>query len=175
MDLLDINELKTIINKNDTGILFCIGNSFISKGIQAKTRIKENEIVPSHVALIIDGQFLYESTSSPASLGNKNIPAGVRRYLLKDFYRLEKDKGTQYVFYPHEVNRTELEKYIHYPYGKDIIVDFLLKDGSNGVSKGLICSQYGNKVTGLMDVDCPSPADMFRYVKTLEDDIDVSI
>lgn len=175
MDLLNINELKSLINKNDTGILFCIGNSFISKCIQAKTRIKENEIVPSHVALIIDGQFLYESTSNEATLGNKTIPAGVRRYLLKDFYKLEKDKGTQYVFYPCEVNRTILEQYIHYPYGKDIIVDFLLKDGSNGVSKGLICSQYGNKVTKLMDMDCPSPADMFRYVKDLEDDIDVSI
>lgn len=169
MELLNLNELKAIINKNDSGILFCIGDSFISKVIQSKTRLNKTEIVPSHVALIIDGTFLYESTSAEAKLGNKTIPAGVRRYLLKDFYRLEKNKNTTYAFYPCDIDRTELEKYIHYPYGKDIILDFLLKDGSNGVSKGLICSQYGNRVTHLMDIDCPSPAVLYREAIRLEE------
>ena len=90
MDALTIAELKRLINKRDTGILFCIGKSFISKIIQAKTRHNIDEIVPSHVALIVDGTFLYESTSQDEKLGNKTIPAGVRRYLLKDFYRIEK-------------------------------------------------------------------------------------
>ena len=90
MDALTIAELKRLINKKDTGILFCIGKSFISKIIQAKTRHNIDEIVPSHVALIVDGTFLYESTSQDEKLGNKTIPAGVRRYLLKDFYRIEK-------------------------------------------------------------------------------------
>lgn len=164
MELMNIKELKTLINKGDTGLLFCIGTSLISKIIQAKTRLYPDEIVPSHVAIIKDGIFLYESTSQQAKLGNKTIPSGVRRYLLKDFYRLEKGKSTLYSFYPCEIDEKELEKYIHYPYGKDTIVDFLLRDGSDGVSKGLICSQYGNKVSHLMDMDCPSPAVLFRFI-----------
>lgn len=168
MDTLNITDLRKLINKNDSGILFCIGNSFISKIIQAKTRLNTKEIVPSHVALIVDGTFLYESTSQDDKLGNKTIPAGVRRYLLKDFYRLEKDKETKYAFFPTEIDRKELEKYIHYPYGKDIILDFLLKDGSNGESKGLICSQYVNNVTKLVNEPCPSPAVVYRAAKKME-------
>ena len=42
-------------------------------------------------------------------------------------------------------------------------------NGSNGKSKGLICSQYANKVTGIIDMPCPSPADLFRKVKTIEE------
>ena len=79
MDALTIAELKKLINKKDTGILFCIGKSFISKIIQAKTRHNIDEIVPSHVALIVDGTFLYESTSQDEKLGNKKIKEGVRR------------------------------------------------------------------------------------------------
>lgn len=169
MDILTITDLKKLINKKDTGILFCIGKSFISKIIQAKTRRNIDEIVPSHVALIVDGTFLYESTSQDEKLGNKRIPAGVRRYLLKDFYRIEKNKDTEYLFFPCEINRKELEKYVHYPYGKDIILDFVLKDGSNGESRGLICSQYANKVTSIIDMPCPSPADMFRKAKAMEE------
>lgn len=169
MDILTIMDLKKLINKKDNGILFCIGKSFISKIIQAKTRRDINEIVPSHVALIIGGTFIYESTSQENKLGNKTIPAGVRRYLLKDFYRLEKKKETEYLFFPCDINERELEKYIHYPYGKDIILDFVLKDGSNGESRGLICSQYANKVTNVIDMPCPSPADMYRKVKNMEE------
>lgn len=162
MELIDIDTLKKVITKGDTGILFCIGQSFISKIIQAKTRKNIKEVVPSHIALIVDGQFLYESTSQEATLKHKTIPAGVRRYLLTDFFKLERYKGNLYGFLPYEVDRFKLERYIHYPYGKDIILDFVLKDGSDGVSKGLICSQYANKVTGFMDMICPSPADMYR-------------
>lgn len=169
MDSLTITDLKKLINKRDTGILFCIGKSFISKIIQAKTRRNCKEIVPSHVALIVDGTFIYESTSQDDRLGNKTIPAGVRRYLLKDFYRLERDKGTEYLFFPCDINKKELEKYVHYPYGKDIILDFVLKDGSNGESRGLICSQYVNKVTSIIDMPCPSPADVYRKIKTMEE------
>lgn len=169
MEIINLTQLKALINSNDEGVLFCIGTSFISKIIQAKTRLNPKEVVPSHVAIIHNG-FLYESTSQSASIGNKTIPAGVRRYLLDDFYRLEKDKGTLYAFYPHHVYMSVAERYIHYPYGKDIILDYLLKDGSDGVSKGLICSQYANKVTEIMDEECPSPAVLYRFVK--EYDID---
>ena len=172
-DFLNIKELKTLINKRDTGILFCVGTSFISKLIQFKTRTSKTEIVPSHVAIIKDGTYLYESTSQLATLGRKTIPSGVRRYLLSDFYKLEKDKSTLYYFHPCELDEKRLEKYIHYPYGVDTIVDFALKDGSDGISKGLICSQYGNLVTRLMDKECPSPADLFRCILTLEDNLDV--
>lgn len=168
-DLLTTDDLKKLINKNDTGVLFCFGESFISKLIQAKTRKDRAEVIPSHVALIYQGTFLYESTSLSDKLGSKTIPAGVRRYLLKDFYRLEKDKETLYYFYPFDLNIRAMEKYIHYPYGKDTILDFLLKDGSDGVSRGLICSQYANRVTKIMDINCPNPAQMFREVLKLEE------
>ena len=98
-ELLSLNTLKALICKGDTGLLFCFGSSFISRVIQAKTKEYDEELVPSHVAMIVDGQFLYESTSAPERLGNKRIPAGVRRYLLKDFLRLERTKNTEYYFY----------------------------------------------------------------------------
>ena len=174
--LLNINELKGLINKGDTGILFCFGTSFISKMIQLKTRLNDEEIVPSHVAMIVDGSFLYESTSMPDKLSTKTIPAGVRRYKLQDFYRIEKGKSTKYYFLPYDnIDMDKLETYVHYPYGKDTILDFILKDGSDGVSKGLICSQYANRVTGLLEQDCPSPAVMYRKALTFEEQLDNSI
>lgn len=166
--LINLKMLKAIITKNDTGLLFCFGTSFISRVIQSKTKDYDNEVVPSHVAMILDGQFLYESTSNSAKLGNKHIPTGVRRYLLKDFYKLEKSKETSYYFYPCELDLNQMEKFLFYPYGKDIIVDFLLKDGSDGDSKGLICSQYGNTCANIVDEPCPSPADLFREVRRKE-------
>lgn len=163
-ELLALEELKTLIQKGDTGLLFCFGTSFISRVIQSKTKEYDNELVPSHVAIIVDGKLLYESTSAPEKVGNKNIPAGVRRYLLKDFFKLEKTKQTKYYFYPVEIIMNKAEQYIHLPYGKDIIVDFLLKDGSDGDSKGLICSQYANLCTEILEDACPSPAVLFRKV-----------
>lgn len=166
IDLVSLDVLKASILKSDSGLLFCFGTSFISRVIQAKTKNYDDEQVPSHVAMIIDGQFLYESTSAPERLGNKRIPSGVRRYLLKDFYRLEKGKETKYYFYPCKLFSSQLEKYLFYPYGKDTIVDFLLKDGSDGDSKGLICSQYANICSEiLIDEPCPSPADLFREIR----------
>lgn len=163
LELLTLDTLKTLICKGDTGLLFCFGTSFISRVIQAKTKEYDGEQVPSHVAMIVNGEFLYESTSAPEKLGNKRIPSGVRRYLLKDFYRLEKTKETEYYFYPIDLLNSQMEKYLFYPYGKDIIVDFLLKDGSDGDSKGLICSQYANICSEVLpDNPCPSPAVLLR-------------
>ena len=150
-------------------MLFCFGSSFISRVIQAKTKEYDEELVPSHVAMIVDGQFLYESTSAPERLGYKRIPAGVRRYLFKDFLRLERTKNTEYYFYPCNLSSTQLEKYLFYPYGKDTIVDFLLRDGSEGDSKGLICSQYANICSEVLeDEPCPSPAVLFRAIRSKE-------
>ena len=166
VDLVSLDILKASILKSDTGLLFCFGTSFISRVIQAKTKLYDEEQVPSHVAMIVDGQFLYESTSAPEKLGNKRIPSGVRRYLLKDFYRLEKGKETKYYFYPCDLLSSQLEKYLFYPYGKDTIVDFLLRDGSEGDSKGLICSQYANICSEILaDELCPTPADLFRVIR----------
>lgn len=166
-ELLNLDMLKALICKGDTGLLFCFGSSFISRVIQAKTKEYDEELVPSHVAMIVDGQFLYESTSAPERLGYKRIPSGVRRYLLKDFFKLEKNKNTKYYFYPCDLLNSQLEKYLFYPYGKDTIVDFLLKDGSDGDSKGLICSQYANICSEiLVDEPCPSPAVLFRRIKS---------
>lgn len=161
----NLQKLRTELKSTSQGVLFCFGSSFISKIIQLKTRLNSKEIVPSHVALIYNG-FIYESTSQDQKLGNKTIPSGVRRWLLKDFYKVEKDKETKYMYAPCDIYQSVMEKYIHYPYGIDTIVDFVLKDGSDGVSRGLICSQYANKVTELLpDDDCPSPAEMFRGAK----------
>ena len=165
IDLVPLDILKASILKSDTGLLFCFGTSFISRVIQAKTKLYDEEQVPSHVAMIVNGQFLYESTSAPERLGNKRIPSGVRRYLLKDFYRLEKGKETKYYFYPCDLLSSQLEKYLFYPYGKDTIVDFLLRDGSDGDSKGLICSQYANMCSNILEDElCPTPADLFRAI-----------
>nr|DAQ09846.1 MAG TPA: hypothetical protein [Caudoviricetes sp.] len=164
--LLSLDTLKALIRKSDTGLLFCFGNSFISRVIQAKTKEYDDELVPSHVAMIVNGQFLYESTSAPERLGNKRIPSGVRRYLIKDFYKLEKGKEAEYYFYPCNLLNLQLEKYLFYPYGKDTIIDFLLKDGSDGDSKGLICSQYANICSDILkDEPCPTPADLFRAIR----------
>lgn len=164
----DLYKLKEKLQdcKIRRGILFCFGDSFISKVIQLKTRKSRNEIVPSHVAMIYDN-VLYESTSAPEQVGNKRIPSGVRRYLLKDFYKLEQYKNTKYLFFDCDLSLKLLDKYIHLPYGKDTIVDFLVKDASTGDSKGLICSQYTNAVTKLLDKQCPTPADLYRKVLEL--------
>ena len=167
-ELLTLDMLKAIITKGDTGLLFCFGASFISRVIQAKTKEYDEEVVPSHVAMISNGEFLFESTSAAEKLGNKRIPAGVRRYLLKDFYKLEKTKETKYYFYPCKLDANQMEKYLFYPYGKDIIVDFLLKDGSEGDSRGLIWSQYGNLCSKILEEPCPSPAALFREVRSKE-------
>lgn len=160
-------SFKNSNSKGRRGILFCFGDSFISKVIQLKTREYKNEIVPSHVAMIYDN-FLYESTSASEKVGNKRIPSGVRRYLLKDFFKLEQGKNTKYVFYDMgDLPLNRLDKYTHLPYGKDTIVDFLVKDESTGDSKGLICSQYANLVTRLLDKPCPNPAEMYRKVLEL--------
>lgn len=161
MELMTIKELQKVRGK--TGLLFCFGTSFISKIIQAKTREDSSEVVPSHVAIIM-GDFLYESTSQSAKLGYKKIPKGVRRYLLKDFFRLERKKDTLYYFYECDIDQNTAEKYIHYPYGKDIIVDILFTDSSEGDSRGLICSQYGNLCANIMDEPVVTPAELFRTV-----------
>lgn len=172
MDELTLTELKKEMSKikpkDREGLLFCIGSSFISKLIQIKTRKNSKEVVPSHVAMI-KGKFLYESTSAEEKVGAKTIPAGVRRYLLTDFYRAEKEKNTTYYYYPTLLDSDELEKYIHLPYGKDIILDYLLKDGSDGDSKGLICSQYANKVAKIISKDCVNPAELMREVIKMEE------
>lgn len=160
-----IKQYKSHLKQDNNGlILFCFGTSFISRLIMVMTRENEEETVPSHVAIIYKN-FIYESTNSSEKVGNKKIPSGVRRWLLKDFLMAEKKKDTSYELYPVTINEKELEKNIHLPYGVDTIVDYALKDGSDGVSKGLICSQYGNKVTGLIQKDCVTPAEMYRFVK----------
>jgi hypothetical protein len=166
--LINIKELKQLITNTDIGLLFCFGTSMISKLIQARTRRNNYEKVPSHVALVYKG-YIYESTTEVVHVNNKTIPAGVRRWQLKDYFKAESKKETEYYFSPILIDSVELEKYVHYPYGKDTIIDFLLENGSDGVSKGLICSQYANKVTHLLDKECPCPAEMFRHCRKLEE------
>ena len=163
MSIVNIRKLKALLNSKSTGILFCIGSSLVSRLIQAKTREYDDEIVPSHVAIIYKG-FVYESQSNSTDIGDKTVPSGVRRLLLKDFLKSEKGKRTQYEFYPiSPIDEELLEKYVHLPYGIDSIVDFLLRDKSDGKSKGLICSQYANNVLQILpDEPCPSPAQLFR-------------
>lgn len=172
MEELTLRQLKTELNKlrlvDREGLIFCIGTSFISRLIQVKTRENSKEIVPSHIAMV-KGKFLYESTSAEEKVGYKTIPAGVRRYLLDDFFKAEKTKNTTYYFFPTLLDDDELEKYIHLPYGKDIILDYLLKDGSDGSSKGLICSQYANKVAKMISKECVNPAELMREAIRMEE------
>lgn len=168
-DLLNIKELEEHFEEfpNPTGVLFCFGTSFISKLIQAKTRKTATEIVPSHVALICDGH-IYESTTGVEKVGHKTIKAGVRRWTLEDFIKAEHQKQTEYAFlHIKNIDRDVADSYIHLPYGKDTILDFLLKDGSDGDSHGLICSQYANIVTQMVNKKCPNPAEMYRKAQEL--------
>lgn len=145
------------------GILFCFGKSFISKIIQAKTRKDENEIVPSHIALFYD-DYIYESTTERVDINGKHIKSGVRRWQLKDFIASELKKETEYELMPCILDVNTMENYVHYPYGKDIIIDYLFTNGSDGESDGLICSQYANYVTKLYpNRECVTPADMYRF------------
>lgn len=166
--LMNIYELEDLIEDNEgksSGVLFCFGTSFISRLIMAKTRLSKNEIVPSHVSLIY-GNFIYESTTGEERVGHKYIRHGVRRWLLADFIKAEKSKLTKYIYLPAILNILKAEQCVHLPYGKDIILDFLLKDGSDGESNGLICSQYANLcLVNPHNKVCPSPADLLRMFK----------
>lgn len=163
VDLFKADELKKNITPEKYGLLFCFGTSFISRLIQAKTRLHPYEQVPSHVAVIF-GNYIYESTTEVVKVNKKTIPAGVRRWLIADFIKNEKKKDTQYFFYPMIVHLDMAEQFVHYPYGKDIILDYLLRDGSDGSKNGLICSQYANKVVGQpINQEVVSPAELFRW------------
>lgn len=156
-----LKDLKDLVSKNQSGLIFCFGTSFTSQLIRAKTRLYTNEQVPSHVAVYHKG-FIYESTTMDEHVGVKYIPSGVRRWLVTDYLKAEKKRNTRYVFIPIGVDIAVLERYIHYPYGIDTIVDYMFKDNSNGHSKGLICSQYANYATKLIDKECVTPAELYR-------------
>lgn len=151
------------------GLVFCFGTSLISRIIQAKTRQYDGEVVPSHV-LMIAGNMVLESTTDVCTVNHKRIPGGVRCWRLEDWAANEKNRLTKYYYY--ETTRIDIDtatSLLHLPYGKDTIVDFLIKDKSEGDrTHGLICSQYANKCTQLSKQKCPSPADLFRIVKDLE-------
>lgn len=164
--LADEKALRAELKRRDINvpkILFCFGNSFISHLIQAKTQVNRKERVPSHVAMIY-GSYVYESTTDEAKVNKKRIPKGVRRWQLKDFLKNEKKKDTQYylVDYPN-MDYNKMEDNIHRPYGIDYILDYMLKDGSDGDGDGLICSQYCNIVCNIIpDRECVTPAELFR-------------
>lgn len=169
LKLMNIYDLEYMIyddfQYDRTAVLFCFGTSLISRIIQAKTRLTKNEIVPSHVA-ILTKDYIYESTTGEEHIDNKYIRQGVRRWLTSDFIKAEKSKLTKYIVIKHPVDLWKANQYVHLPYGKDIILDFLLKDGSDGDSKGLICSQYVNKcIEPHSPLACPSPADLLRIAK----------
>lgn len=175
MELLNVYDLAEELKGNrvkysGVGLLFCFGTSLVSKIIMAKTRQDDGEIVPSHVAIVY-GSFIFESTTDEVSINNKQIKSGVRMWLLNDYIESEKNKLTKYYFYRMNTNQFDKDtmfECLHLPYGKDTILDFLLKDSSDGTNtNGLICSQYANKCTKLSKQRCPSPADLFRIVKDL--------
>lgn len=172
-ELLNISELKKRFSENGFllgfGTIFCFGTSLVSQIIQAKTKLYDNEVVPSHVA-IIWGDTIYESTTEVVKVNYKTIPSGVRAWKVKDFIQSEQKKKTKYYYYPYNKIDIDLAReLVHLPYGVYNIVDFLLKNKSNGdKTHGLICSQFANKVMKISELACPSPADLFRIVKDLK-------
>lgn len=168
IELLTLSELKRMSLDVNNGLLFCFGSSLISQLIRAKTREYAGEVVPSHVAIVYSG-YIYESTTEEVNVHKKHIPSGVRRWQIKDFYSSESKKDTLYYFYKtNNIDLIELENNIHRPYGKDTIVDYLLADDSKGKSNGLICSQYANICTKIIDKPCVTPAELYRAVKEME-------
>lgn len=162
MNIYDLEDFTEEMSINDKGILYCFGTSLVSRLIQAKTRRTPNELVPSHVALY-SRDLIYESTTSEVDINNKHIRSGVRRWLTDDFIEAEKDRLTKYIYLSNPWAGASADLFVHLPYGKDTIVDFLLKDGSDGDSKGLICSQFANMcIRYPHQKQCPTPADLFR-------------
>lgn len=166
--VINLKGLEECLQYYNSGLIFCFGTSLISRIIQAKTRLTDSEIVPSHVAMFY-GEHIYESTTDAPTVGYKHIPAGVRRWLIKDFIKSEYKKQTTYAVLSIDyLDRQLADNYIHLPYGKDTILDFLLKDGSDGDSHGLICSQYANTVVQLLPKKkCPTPAELYRKAKQI--------
>lgn len=167
-DIMTLKELEETLKQYNTGLIFCFGTSMISRIIQAKTKKYDTEIVPSHVAMFY-GNYLYESTTDVIHVGYKTIKAGVRCWLLKDFIKAEHKKQTEYAILslPY-FEKDRADEYVHLPYGRDTILDFLLKDGSDGDSHGLICSQYANIVTSILPKKrCPNPAELYRKAKEI--------
>ena len=171
--MFKVKELKKNIAQAfyDTGLneglIFCFGKSIISRLIQAKTRLDLTELVPSHVAMY-KGDYIYESTTDRVKIGHKTIPAGVRRWQLDDYVKSEKRKDTDYNIVPVHLDLDSLEGYVHYPYGIDSILDYILKDGSDGESDGLICSQYANLCCKAIDAPCVTPAELARHYHKTE-------
>ena len=163
----ELKEFFQCNSLNFEGLIFCFGTSFVSKLIQLKTRKYKSEKVPSHVAMYYKG-FIYESTTEKVEVNNKRIPAGVRRWLCTDYLKSEAEKETSYVLFDTKLNTLALEKFVHYPYGKDTILDYLLKDGSDGESSGLICSQYANYCAKRIPAPCVTPAELYRAAKKAE-------
>lgn len=178
MELLNIFELDELLKSKTKGIkyscfglLFCFGTSLISRAIQMKTREYDDEVVPSHVAILF-GEYIFESTTSEEFVNHKKIHEGVRMWMIEDFIEAEKNKLTKYYVYKMSQAQFDVDNLmhnLHLPYGRDTIVDFVFKNKSNGdKTHGLICSQYANKCTKLSKQRCPSPADLFRIIKDLE-------
>lgn len=162
MNIYDLEDFIEDMSLDSKGVLYCFGTSLVSRLIQAKTRRNPNELVPSHVALL-SRRIIYESTTSEVEINNKHIRAGVRRWQTDDFINSEKSRLTKYIFLPNPWSSESADLFVHLPYGKDTIVDFLLKDGSDGDSKGLICSQFANMcIRYKHNLKCPTPADLFR-------------
>lgn len=178
MELLNIYELEELLKSkikgvdfSGWGLLFCFGSSLVSRIIQIKTREYDDEVVPSHVAIVF-GNFIFESTTQIERVNHKIIHEGVRMWQIKDFIEAEKSKLTKYYMFNMDKNAFDKDAMLnnlHLPYGRDTIIDFVLKDKSNGDrTHGLICSQYANKCTKLSKQRCPSPADLFRIIKDLD-------
>lgn len=174
MELKTIYDLEELFYKDGLaprafGTIFCFGTSLISRIIQAKTRIEDDEVVPSHV-LIVWGNAVLESTTDTCIIDHKRIPSGVRYWRLEDWIKTEKNRLTKYYFYPTtKIDIDTATNLLYLPYGRDTIVDFLIKDKSEGDrTHGLICSQYVNKCTKLSKQKCPSPADLYRIIKDIE-------
>lgn len=168
LELMTLAELKRKKLDVNNGILFCFGSSLISQIIRAKTREYAGELVPSHVALVYNG-YIYESTTEEIRVHKKNIPAGVRRWQIKDYYASEARKDTLYFFSDKvDIDVLELEDNVHRPYGKDTIIEYLLVDDAKGSSNGLICSQYANLCTKLIDKPCVTPAELYRAIRNKE-------
>ena len=105
MELLNIFELDELLKSKTKGIkyscfglLFCFGTSLISRAIQMKTREYDDEVVPSHVAMLF-GEYIFESTTSEELVNHKKIHEGVRMWMIEDFIEAEKSKLTKYYVY----------------------------------------------------------------------------
>lgn len=144
--MIDFEQL----DKRKTYLGLQYGTSLIAKQIKRFSRsyAPDSKEIPTHVLAFVyrlGEWWIYESHAD----GHKDlgVPAGVRRYKLDVWLKIEKNTQNQFKAIPFDIDFKTLEHYIGQPYGVGDIRSLLKaaifhNNGKQKDRKGLICSEY---------------------------------